>query len=64
MKSIIIDVFNDPENANKTKEKMMAMGKKVEIKEVYGITVNEYVGPKPSLKYEKDGNPLYVLIAE
>lgn len=60
---IIIDIFIDEQKAKSMKDKHEAMEHKVELRVVKGITVNECLnGCIP--KYEKDANPVYVLIAE
>lgn len=64
MAYIVIDIFSDKDKAGVRAEAYRNMGKKVEIKTVRGITVNDCTVDPCIAKHDHDGNPLFIVLAE
>ncbi|MBM4140400.1 MAG: hypothetical protein FJ242_02745 [Nitrospira sp.] len=64
MAYIVIDIFSDKDKAEIRAETYRKTGRKVEIKTVRGITVNDCTVDPCIAKHDQDGNPLYVVLAE
>lgn len=64
MAYIVIDIFSDDKTAEERAEAYKESGRKTRIVKTNSITVNDCTVDPCIAKYDRDGNPLYILISE